>query len=193
VASADLRNINETPGRAGYVVPPASVEAVDERGTPMAADTEGIIRLRTPYMASGYVGQPEASAQFFRDGWFYPGDYGYVTQDGLLVITGRLETRLNVGGDKINPERIEGVLMSFPGVADAAVMTMPNALGIEDIYALVQTSGSFDQNALRGHCEAKLTRSFIPVRFIAVDQIPRNEMGKIERAKLIGLAKLKPS
>jgi acyl-coenzyme A synthetase/AMP-(fatty) acid ligase len=89
VASADLRAIGETRGATGYVVPPASVEIMDdETGTSTAANTEGIVRLRTPYMATRYVGQPQASAHFFRDGWFYPGDYGYVTPHGVLVITG---------------------------------------------------------------------------------------------------------
>ena len=91
VASSDLRDANDIPGRRGYVVAPNSVEIVDEDGIAKAAEMEGIVRLRTPYMAAGYVGQPEASALVFRDGWFYPGDYGYLTPQGLLVITGRVE------------------------------------------------------------------------------------------------------
>ena len=179
VASADLREVNAVPGRTGYVVPPAVVEIVDEDGTPIAANTEGIVRLQTPFMATGYVGQLEASARAFRDGWFYPGDFGYVTQDGLLVITARLETRLNVSGDKIHPDRIEEVLRTFPGVKDAAVLTVPNAIGIEDVHALVEADCVLDSEALRTHCQARLGRSYIPVRFIAVDHIPRSETGKI--------------
>jgi len=192
VASADLSNINGVPSGFGYVVPSASVEIVDEHDIPIAPDTEGIVRLRSPYMATGYVGQPEASARVFRDGWFYPGDYGYVTQEGLLVITGRLETRLNVGGDKINPESIEKILMDFPGVDDAAVLTLPNAVGLEDVYALIQGNRAVDGEALRAHCQSKLGRSFIPVRFVAVDNIPRSETGKIQRDQLPKLAKNRP-
>lgn len=99
VASADLREINEVPGCAGYVVPPARIEIVSEDGAPAAVNTEGIVRLQTPFMATGYIGLPEASARAFRDGWFYPGDFGYVSQEGLLVSTGRLENRLNVSGE----------------------------------------------------------------------------------------------
>jgi acyl-CoA synthetase (AMP-forming)/AMP-acid ligase II len=76
-------------------------------------------------------------------------------------------------------------------VADAAVMTASNALSIEQIYALVQTSQSFEESTLRLHCETKLARSFVPVRFIAIDRIPRNEIGEIERTELHHLAKLK--
>jgi acyl-coenzyme A synthetase/AMP-(fatty) acid ligase len=191
VASADLREINDTPGRTGYVVPPNLVEIVNDKDAPIAANTEGIVRLQTPYMASGYIGQVEASAVFFRNGWFYPGDYGYLTQDNLLVITGRQETRINVGGEKINPERIEEVLRAFPGIDDAAVLTLSNELGLEDLYALVQANGAADGDALRAHCQSKLTRSFVPVRFIVVERIPRGETGKIQRGQLAELAKSK--
>jgi acyl-CoA synthetase (AMP-forming)/AMP-acid ligase II len=188
VASADLRDINETPSRTGYIVPPAMVDIVDDNGTSLGTGTEGIVRLRTPYMASGYIGQPEASTLVFRDGWFYPGDYGYVTPENLLVVTGRLETRINVGGDKINPERIEEVLRAFPGVYDAAVVSVPNAFGLEDIHALIHAD-AFADEALRVHCQSKLTRSFVPVRFVPVDHIPRSETGKIQRSQLRDLTK----
>lgn len=192
VASADLRDIDHIPGRSGYVLPPAAVEIVDEDGTTLAPDTEGIVRLRTPYMAvGGYIGHPEVTAQFFRDGWFYPGDYGYVTGEGVLVVTGRLETRINVGGDKIDPERIEEVVKAFPGVSDAAVLTVPNALGLEEVYALIQANGVVDAEALRARCKARMGRSFVPVRFVAVDRIPRSETGKIQRGQLLELAKSK--
>jgi acyl-coenzyme A synthetase/AMP-(fatty) acid ligase len=191
VASADLRSINDTPGRTGYVVPPNSIEIVDEAGKTVSFSTEGIVRLRTPFMANGYFGEPDISALFFRDGWFYPGDHGYVTQDGLLVITGRQETRLNVGGDKINPETVEDVVMKFPGINDAAVLTLPNNLGLEDIYALIQADSTADVGSLRAHCQAHLRRDFVPVHFLVVDRIPRSESGKIERGRLAGLAKTK--
>jgi acyl-coenzyme A synthetase/AMP-(fatty) acid ligase len=189
IATADARDVVAISGAAGYVQPGVSVESVDESGNPLGPDREGNIRIRTPLIAQGYVGQPEASARAFRDGWFYPGDYGYLTAERLLVITGRQETRLNVGGDKINPERIEEVLKAFPAVNDAAVLTIPSALGVEDVYALIQTDSIFDSEALRAHCRSKISRSFVPVRFIAVDRIPRGETGKIQRGQLLELAK----
>jgi fatty-acyl-CoA synthase len=103
IATADARDL-ATLGAAGYVQPGVSVESVDESGNPLGPDREGNIRIRSPLIAEGYVGQPEATARAFRDGWFYPGDFGYLTAENLLVIAGRQETRLNVGGDKINQQ-----------------------------------------------------------------------------------------
>jgi acyl-CoA synthetase (AMP-forming)/AMP-acid ligase II len=184
---------SDIPGAVGYVLPDAQAQIVDQAGRPLPERTEGIVRVRTEHKVAGYYGDPDTSASVFRDGWFYPGDFGYLTEDGLLVITGRQETRLNVGGDKINPEAVEEVLRSFAGVTDAAVTTAPNSLGIEELHALLKSDRPLDPEALRLYCEARLQRIFVPTRFIAVERIPRNTMGKIERAKLLDFVTPKPN
>jgi acyl-coenzyme A synthetase/AMP-(fatty) acid ligase len=191
IATADVRLTMQIPGAVGYVLPDAQVQIVNSSGELLPPGSEGVVRVRTDQAVTGYFGDPETSTSKFRDGWFYPGDYGYLANNGLLVITGREETRLNVGGNKINPETIESVLTAFPTIRDAAVVAIPNALGIEEIYALVRAETRFDEGALRAHCNERLARSFVPVRFIAVNEIPRNEMGKIQRGGLYEIAKSK--
>lgn len=188
VATADARMTSEIPGAVGYILPDAQVQIVDQAGRLLPDRGEGIVRVRTEHAVTGYYGDPETSASVFRDGWFYPGDFGYLTEAGLLVITGRQETRLNVGGDKINPETVEEVLRNFPGIADVAVATVPNALGIEELFALIVSERPLEDRQLQGFCEARLQRIFVPKRFIPVDRIPRNAMAKIERAGLAALA-----
>ena len=184
VAIADARMTSDIPGAVGFVLPDAQAQIVDQAERSLPARTEGTVRVRTEHAVTGYYGDPEASALVFRDGWFYPGDFGYLTGENLLVITGRQETRLNVGGDKINPEVVEEALRSLPGIADVAVTTLPNSLGIEELHALIKANQPIDPEVARRHCEPILQRIFIPVRFIRVDRIPRNAMGKIERGKL---------
>ena len=159
----------------------------DAGDRPLPRGKEGIVRVRTAQAADCYLGDPETSARHFRGGWFYPGDVGYLREDDLLVVTGRQETLLNVGGDKINPEIVEEVLAAFPAIADVAVLNIPNELGIEEIYALIVTNKAFDEAELRKHCAQRLQAIFIPVRFIAVEKIPRNDMAKIERGQLVKL------
>ena len=190
VATADARMTIDIPGAVGHLLPDAEAEVVDQAGQLLPKRAEGIVRVRTEHAVSGYYGDPETSARVFRDGWFYPGDFGYVTDEGLLVITGRQETRLNVGGDKINAEFVEEVLRAFPGIADAAVTTMANDLGVERAYALVKSDQPFKNDQIREHCEARLQHIFVPVRFLAVDRIPRNAMAKIERTRLPEIARL---
>jgi acyl-coenzyme A synthetase/AMP-(fatty) acid ligase len=189
VASGDARVTTEVPGAVGYVLPDAQAEIVDASDRPLQRGKEGIVRVRTAQMADRYLGDPVTSARHFRDGWFYPGDIGYLRDDDLLVMTGRQETLLNVGGDKINPEIVEEVLSSFQAVADSAVLNMPNELGIEEIHALIVTHDSLDETMLRNYCAQHLQHIFIPVRFIKVKRIPRNDMAKIERGKLMELVR----
>lgn len=187
IATADARLTTDIPGAAGYILPDAEAQIVDSSDAPLPVGHEGTVRLRTGQGVTEYYGDPNTSARMFRDGWFYPGDFGYVTEERLLVITGRRETRLNIGGDKTNPETIEDVIRSFPGILDAAVTTFPNGLGIEEVHALIQCIGAIDQGALRQHCAARLQRIFVPVTFVLADKIPRGEGGKIERQRLLQL------
>ena len=189
IATADARVTTRVPGAVGYILPDAQVQIVDPSDKQPTPGKEGIIRVRTEQGVSDYYGDPIASAEMFREGWFYPGDFGYVADDGLLVITGRQDARLNLGGNTVNPETVENVLAAFPGVNDVAVLTIPNALGIEEIYAFIKPQSLLDEGALRAHCQAQLDRPFVPVRFITVDLVPRNESGKIERGRLRELAK----
>jgi acyl-coenzyme A synthetase/AMP-(fatty) acid ligase len=193
IATGDARVTTSVPGAVGNILPDAQAQIVDQSDTPLAAGREGIVRVRTEQGTSGYHGDPATSAAVFRDGWFYPGDHGHITDDGVLVISGRHETRLNLGGDKINPEIVESVLAAFPGVSDVAILAVPNALGIEEIYALITSQSALDDGSVRAYCQARLQRAFVPVRFMSVDRIPRNEMGKIQRGELLSIARSKLS
>jgi acyl-coenzyme A synthetase/AMP-(fatty) acid ligase len=102
----------------------------------------------------------------------------------MLVISGRETAVLNVGGDKINPERIEHVLMSYPAVAQAGVTGVADNLGIERICAAVVWRSQADEAGLRAHCGRHLPVEFVPSRFVAVATIARNETGKIDRSQL---------
>jgi acyl-CoA synthetase (AMP-forming)/AMP-acid ligase II len=91
---------------------------------------------------------------------------------------------LNLGGDKISPESIELVLAQFPGVAEAAAVARPNAYGNNEICAVVVSKEKLDEQALRTHCDARISRPFVPVQYIFVDSLPHNEFGKLDRRRL---------
>ena len=157
VAGAYVHQTAHIKGAVGYITPGMIVQAVDDNGKIRAPGTEGHIRFRGDKCVSGYVGNPPGSEKFFRDGWFYPGDIGAVTTDGLLIITGRSKNIIDLGGDKINPEVIESVLLSCPGVLHAVAFGRANALGIEQVWAAVETRAEVDPEAVRAHC-ARRTR-----------------------------------
>ena len=176
------------PGAVGYVCPGYSIDIVDADDKPLPVRQEGSVRIRSPHTANGYVGDPESSARIFRDGAFYIGDRGYMTVDGLLVITGREKTTLLLSGDSVAPEIIEEILCEFSGVEQAAVCTIDDTLGIAEIHALIVGRPDIDESALRAHCRSRLRSLFVPVSFNRVESIPRGGQGKIDRLRVVEVA-----
>jgi acyl-CoA synthetase (AMP-forming)/AMP-acid ligase II len=191
IASAPAHALANVPGAVGYLLPEISLEIVDEFGNPLPAGAEGTVRVRSPYNVTGYVGDPLESRSAFRDGWFYPGDVARLTRHGLLVISGRQKTIVNLGGEKVKPELVEEVITSFDGVERAGVFGVTNDLGVEELWSLVVPRAAWNEAGLRSHCEGRLPSSLIPVRFIVVDALPLNPMGKVERHRLLELAKVR--
>jgi len=189
VAGAYVHQTAHIKGAVGYITPGMIVQAVDDNGKICAPGTEGHIRFRGDKCVTGYVGNPPGSEKFFRDGWFYPGDIGAVTADGLLIITGRSKNIIDLGGDKINPEVIESVLLSCPGVVQAVAIGHANALGIEQVWAAVETRAEVDPESIRAHCARRLAPELVPAKVTMVAAMPRNVGGKIDRdevRKLLG-------
>jgi acyl-CoA synthetase (AMP-forming)/AMP-acid ligase II len=168
-------------------MPWVEAEAVDSEGTPLPAGKEGIIRFRCEEMALSYLNDEAGTADFFRDGWFYPGDLGSIDAARAMTITGRSTERINAGGVKIAPGLIERALLEFEGVEDCAAFGVPNRQGIENIWAAIVANKKIDLDALRKYCGTKLGDNS-PREFLVLDELPRTETGKIRRGDLLVLA-----
>jgi long-chain acyl-CoA synthetase len=192
VAFGPATVLEHIPGAVGYVQPGVTIEAVDPSDQVLPQLQDGVLRIRTELMGTGYVGDLESTKEYFRHGYFYSGDIGHLTSEGLLVITGRAKTALNVGGDTISPERVEEVIAAFPGIRDAAVFALNNDLGIAELAALIVADAAIDPAALRQHCAARLPPSCVPVRFRTLESLPRGVQGKLERHRLLEIATAKP-
>jgi acyl-CoA synthetase (AMP-forming)/AMP-acid ligase II len=188
VAAAAAHRIAHINGAVGYVAPWVQAQAVDEDDRPLNPGNEGRIRMRGHTCVDGYLGNPAGSEAIFRDGWFYPGDIGTITDDRLLIISGRQQTVINIGGNKVSPETIEAVISSFPGVIHAAVFSRSNDLGIDQVWAIVTANDNLDLESIRIHCSQMLATPFVPVKVLQVQNIPRNDMGRLERKFLPDLA-----
>jgi acyl-coenzyme A synthetase/AMP-(fatty) acid ligase len=191
VASMPAHFAPDLSGAVGFVLPGINVQIVDEGGAPLPRGKDGIIRINSDYGVREYLDDPEESARVFRDGWFYPGDLGHLTEQNMLVISGRTKTVINIGGEKVTPERVEEVLSAHPSVQQVAVLAVPNESGVDDVCALVVPHSALSAQVLKAFCSERLPPKFVPARFIAVTDLPRNEMGKIERLKLFDLVKSK--
>jgi acyl-CoA synthetase (AMP-forming)/AMP-acid ligase II len=188
VASAPAQALSGVPGAVGYVTPDVSVQIIDDNGAMLPAGQEGSVRVRTPVNVHRYLDEPAQADATFRDGFFDTGDIGYLTDETMLVISGRKKEILNLGGDKVSPRTIEDALTGFYGIRDAAAFSMPNALGVDEVWALIVPNGKLNEEALQKHCRGALAQTHVPVRFIRVSEIPRNGNGKVDRAQLGAIA-----
>jgi acyl-CoA synthetase (AMP-forming)/AMP-acid ligase II len=184
MASAPAHAIDRIPGAVGYLAPGVRAQIVDRDGVVLPPGREGLLRIRSEYAVDHYLGEPSGSERTFRDGWFQPGDFATLDAEGLLVITGRDNTVLNIGGDKVSPEVIEAAVGSFPGIAEVAVTSLANSFGIHEVVAVIVSNGALDIEALTRHCAARLSPQFVPAHFVMADRLPRNDMGKIDRHQL---------
>jgi acyl-coenzyme A synthetase/AMP-(fatty) acid ligase len=166
-------------GATGFVMPGEVIEIVGADGAALPAEQEGTIRVRSANIGSYFVPTRE-DAEIFKDGWFYPGDIGRLTADGMLIITGRVTEVINRGGDKLAPEVIEGALRMMPEITDAAVFAVPNT---DQIWAAVVGSAPLNHEAVLSFCRQRLA-GMAPDRLFELERIPRNEMGKIIREEM---------
>jgi acyl-coenzyme A synthetase/AMP-(fatty) acid ligase len=181
IAVAPPEILAQRPGTSGRVAPDAELQVVGEDGRLCRAGEVGEIRVRVPGMPRGYFG--DADPGRFRDGWFYPRDFGYVSDDGYLYVQGRVDEIMNVGGRKLTPELAESILQEHPGVGDAAVF----ALDELSIGAMVVVNAPIDWHALDAAVRGRL-EGLAPRRYYEVREVPRNVMGKIRRPELAALA-----
>jgi acyl-coenzyme A synthetase/AMP-(fatty) acid ligase len=193
IADATPQTIAVRPESAGRLFRWVEMEAVDESGRPLPPGTSGALRLRTPVLTDGYLGNPEATARAFRDGWFYPGDMGSVDKAGYLTLTGRVDELLNLGGNKVDPFIIEAALEAQPGVEESVVVAVQSSEGTAMLIALVVMSGLFDEAALKKACLERVGPKYVPRRIRRTESIPRNEGGKIMRKEIAArIARLAP-
>jgi long-chain acyl-CoA synthetase len=167
----------------GTPVAGAEIEVVDEAGMVVADGEIGIVRTKTTYMSNFYYNDIYESAKSFMSGWFYPGDMGYLDQEGNLYLAGRASDVINAGGVKINPHAIETKVLTLDGVVECAGVEVVGPNGVSAFGLAVVCEEEVDLVRLE-----KLLKSYFPFSpptvYMQVAQLPRNQNGKIDRSVL---------
>ena len=172
------------PGAAGYPLPENQLEIVNDTFESVGPNEIGLIRVKTPYMSHQYYNNPQATNECFSDGWFYPGDLGYLKEDGLLILKGRKHDVINLGGVKINPNTIDHIVSEKPGVIECATVGVANDFGIDELYTAVVLSYEVNLENLSKQIINQLQGVHKTTKLIQVQSIPRNATGKILRSEL---------
>ena len=183
------------PGTVGFPLPGVELRLGEPGGmgsvpptTAAEAARVGEILVRGPNVFAGYRGRPEATAAAFTDdGWFRTGDIGEFDGDGYLRLVGRARELIITGGLNVYPREVEDVLLEHPAVAEVAVAGVADSEWGEVVSAWVVPAPAAplpDAAELTGFAAERLARFKCPRRFVFVDALPRNALGKLLRSEL---------
>ncbi|MCE3550279.1 long-chain-fatty-acid--CoA ligase [Pseudonocardia sp. RS11V-5] len=176
---------------AGTPIHGVEIEVRDPAtGEPVPTGEPGEIWVRTAQLMAGYWRQPEATAAAVTpDGWLRSGDGGHLDADGYVYVTDRVKDMIVSGGENVYPAEIERVLAEYPGIADVAVIGVPDDRWGEVPRAIVVATADaegarLDEAAVLAHCRAHLASYKCPKGVEVVAELPRNPTGKILKKDL---------
>jgi fatty-acyl-CoA synthase len=188
--------------RAGRPIPFVQLRIVDADMNDVAHDgvSQGEVVVRTPWLTQGYLAEPERSEELWRGGWLHTGDVGTIDADGYLKICDRIKDVVKTGGEWVSSLDIEDLILRVPGIAEAAVIGVPDEKWGERPVALVISKAGVaipTEEAIRKHVaqfaeKGTVSKYAVPDRVYFVDAIPKTSVGKLDkkviRAKLDEIA-----
>jgi O-succinylbenzoic acid--CoA ligase len=171
----------EHPDSVGAVLPCAEVMVVDDDGRELAVGQVGELWISGPMVVRGYWNDETASAREFTAGWWHSGDLGSVDRHGMVRVFDRKKDMLNRGGYKIYSVEVENLIVSIPGVIEAAVVGRPCPVLGERVHAFVHAADlAVDAEAVRHFCAARLADYKVPESVtMSAEPLPRNPNGKL--------------
>ncbi len=175
-------------GTVGLPLPGVKLRIADpENGAGLGQGQVGVIEVKGPNVFKGYWRMPEKTAAEFRpDGYFITGDIGRIDERGYVHIVGRAKDLIISGGFNVYPKEIEGEIDAIPGVVESAVIGVTHPDFGEGVTAVVVTEkgAALDEVAILNAIGGRLARYKAPKRVILVEALPRNAMGKVQKAAL---------
>jgi len=174
-------------GSVGTPLPGVTMRVVDERRQDVQPGEEGELLVRGGNVFTGYWNAPEKTASSFSHDeqgqqWFHTGDIARQdAENGYVTLLGRRHELIISGGFNIYPREIEELLVTIPGIVEAAVIGMAHAEWGEVPVAYVVCSGELDDKDLTQFCRQQLASFKVPKQFHRVEQLPRNAMGKLQK------------
>ena len=186
VVSCNPNDTMRKEGTVGPALPGYSLDVRDEEGNSLKKGKEGVLWVKGPSVASGYLKAPELTAERFSEGWFNTGDMVRIDEDGFITILDRVSDMLIVGGYNVFPQEIERILKRHPDVIEAAVIGGKHPVSGEiPVAFVVREEGSgLTFSELANFCKDQLAYYKIPRKICFVRELPLSGVGKVLRRKL---------
>jgi malonyl-CoA/methylmalonyl-CoA synthetase len=174
------------PGTVGFALPGVEARVAEEAGRELPRGAHGTLEIKGPNLFRGYWRQPDKTRDAMRpDGFFVTGDVAVMDEEGRVAIVGRGTDMIIAGGLNIYPREIELAIDAVPGVAESAVIGVPHPdLGEAAVAVVVRSNPALDADAIVEAISGQLARFKTPRRILFADALPRNAMGKVQKAAL---------
>ncbi len=167
----------------GRVLPDVQVEVVDENHRPVLKEP-GMVRVMSAGVVSGYINNPQATREMFRDGWFYPGDVAVMEDSRTVELIGRDDDLLNIRGVKFQTRAFEEMLIQDLAVDDACLTIIEDGQGISQVWLAIVLQERDRFNELQQKVAPLLPPLFGKIQLAMFAEIPRTTTGKVQRNKL---------
>jgi acyl-coenzyme A synthetase/AMP-(fatty) acid ligase len=168
----------------GVMLPGVSIRIIDDVGHDREPGQPGIILIRTQWMADGYLWADAETAALFTDGWFHTSDIGIVPEPGKLIVLGRADEMLNIGGIKFAPHPIEARIRAIDGVTEAVLLVLDNVLGTGSLHVVIERRDRAQEREIEESVVSFLIGYVELFEIHYVDALPRTETGKVQRVRV---------
>lgn len=180
----------------GRPIEGVDIEIVDPDGNSLPSGEQGEVVIRGYNVMKGYFEDPEQTRNALGDdGWLHSGDLGYLGDDGLLRITGRLKDMVIVGGFNVYPAEVENLLLTHPAVREAAVVGIADErLGeVPSAFVTLRAGEDVETEELIAWCRERLSNFKVPRRVEVAESLPYNAVGKLDKPELRKRAERDPA
>ncbi|MBM3362581.1 MAG: long-chain fatty acid--CoA ligase [Betaproteobacteria bacterium] len=176
-------------GSIGWPHPHAQVKIVDTQGREVADGQTGEVCVRADNLMAGYWNEEGRQGLGLEDGWFHCGDLGRRAVDGCITIVGRSKDMIISGGENIYPAEIENLLVSMEGLAECAVVGLPDSRwGEVPVLVLVRAPGAAVEplraDTVLAYLSDRIARFKLPRRVVFLDALPKSALGKVQKQVL---------
>jgi acyl-CoA synthetase (AMP-forming)/AMP-acid ligase II len=171
----------------GQPVPAVEIEVVDEAGVEVPRNQTGEVRVRGAITMLGYWNDPEQTAETLKDGWVHTGDGGMMDDEGFIYIVDRVKDMIITGGENVFSAEVENAIMQFPGLAECAVIGIPDEIWGEAVHAIIvpRVGETPEPEALIAHCRGLIAAYKCPRSVVVrTEALPKSGAGKIQKFEL---------
>jgi len=186
VTALSAKEFKLKPGSAGKPIAPNEIMVVDENNNTFAKNVPGEVLISSPALMQGYLDEQLKDEN--RNEYFHSNDIGFIDEEGYLFLESRKSDLIISGGENINPLEVEKEILTHPDIKETAVFTLKSTEWGEIVAAAIileEGINIFNSEEFKTFLKNKLTGFKIPKKFFIVKKIPKTELGKIEKKKLI--------